>query len=75
MEKNLYAILYLLTEKPAALLVVKHEDTTGTRRDGQMALQELVGNYNKVTDDVIRSTMDKLVNSPMKRGQDPDDSF
>ena len=43
--------------------------------DGQMALQELVGNYNKVTDDVIRSTMDKLVNSPMKRGQDPDDSF
>ena len=39
--------------------MVKHEDTTGTRGDGPRALQELVGKYNKVTDEVIRSTMDK----------------
>ena len=29
-NEHLYAILFLLTEKPAALLVAKHEDTTDT---------------------------------------------
>ena len=50
-NEDLYAVLYLLTEKPAALLVTKHEDTTGTSGDGLKALQELVGKYNKVTDE------------------------
>ena len=53
-NEALYAIIYLLTEKPAAPLVVKHEDTTETRRDGQRALQELVGKHNKVADEFIR---------------------
>lgn len=38
-NEDLYAILYLLTEKPTALLIVKHEDTSGTSGNGQRALQ------------------------------------
>lgn len=74
-NEDLYAILYLLTEKPAALLVSKHEDATGTSGDGQKALQDLVGKYNKVTDEVIRAKMETLVNTPMTDQQDPDDFF
>ena len=65
-------MLFLLTEKPASLLVLKHENETGTTGDGQKALQELVSNYNKVTDEVIRAKMDKLVNTNMEQGEDPD---
>ena len=74
-NEDLYAILYLLTDKPAALLVAKHEDTAGTSGNGQRALLEIVSKYKKVTDEVILSTMDKLVNTMMKPGQDPDDDF
>ena len=73
-NEDLYAVLYLLTEKPAALLVAKHEDTAGTSGEGLKALQQLLGKYNKVADEVIRATMEKLNNS-MKQGQDPDDYF
>ena len=72
-NEDLYAILCLLTDKPASLLVLKHEDESGTSGDGLKALQELVGKYNKVTDEVIRATMEKLVNTSMNQGQDPDD--
>ena len=68
-----YAIIYLLTEKTAALLVAKHEDTTGTSGDQPKALQELVDKYNKVADEVIRATMERLVNTSVKQGQDTDD--
>ena len=61
--------------KPAALLVSKHEDTTGASGNGRQALLDLVGKYNKVTDDLIRSTMDKLVDSTMQLGQDPHEFF
>ena len=74
-NEDLYAILYLLTEKPASLLVLKHEDESATSGDGLKALQKLVGKYNKVTDEVIRATMEKLANTSMKQGQDPDDYF
>ena len=74
-NKDLYAIHYLFTDKPAALLVAKHEDTTGTSGNGQQALHELVNKYKKVTDEVIRSTMDQLVNTTMNQGEDPDDYF
>ena len=73
-EDDLYAILYLLTDKPAALLVAKHKDIIGTSGNGQQALFELVSKY-KVTDEVIRSTIDILVNTPIKEGEDPDDYF
>ena len=74
-NQDLYAILYLLTEKPASVLVLKHEDETGMTGDGQKAMQELVAKYNKVADEVIRVKMDKLVNSSMKHGKDPDSNF
>ena len=68
-------MLFLLTEKPASLRVLKHEDATGKTGDRQKALQELVSKYNKVTDEVIRAKMDKLVNSNMEQGEDPDSYF
>ena len=68
-------MLFLLTEKPAPLLVLKHEDETGTTGDRQKALQELVSKYNKVTDEVIRAKMDTLVNTNMEQGEDPDAYF
>ena len=51
-------MLFLLTEKPAYLLVLKHKDETGTTSDGQNVLKEPVSKYNKVTDEVIRAQMD-----------------
>ena len=71
----MYAMLFLLSEKPASLLVLKHEDETGMTGDGEKALQELVSKCNKVTDEVIRAKMDNLVNSNMKQGEDPDSYF
>ena len=55
--------------------MLKHEDESATSGDGLKALQKLVGKYNKVTDEVIRATMEKLANTSMKQGQDPDDYF
>ena len=74
-NQDLYAMRFLLKEKPAPLVVLKHEDETGTTGDGQNALQELVSKYNKVTDAVIRAKMDKLVNSNMEQAEDPDTYF
>ena len=68
-------MLFLLTEKPASLLVHKHEDETGTTGDGLKALQELVSKHNKVTNEVIRAKLDKLVNTNMKQGEDPNSYF
>ena len=65
-------MVFLLTVKPASLIALKHEDTTGTTGDGQQALQELILNHNKVTDKAIRSQMDKSVTSNIKQGEDPD---
>ena len=56
--------------------MLKHEDESGTNGDGQKTLEELVAKYNKVTDEVIRGTMEKkLVDTSIKQGQDPDDYF
>lgn len=74
-NEDLYAILYLLVELPAALSVQKHEDDNEISGDGQAAFRELNNNYNKVTDEVIRATMEELVNTPMEPGQNPDDYF
>ena len=74
-ENDLYAMLFLLTERQASPLVLKHKDETGTTGDGQKALQELVSKYNKVTDGVIRDKIDKIVNTNMEQGEDPDSSF
>jgi len=74
-NEDLYAILFLLTEKPAANLVLKHEHPDGMSGNGQQALEELVQKYNKVTDEVVRAAMDKLVNTAMTHNQDPDDFF
>ena len=74
-NEDLYVIMYLLVELPAALCVQKYEDESEISGDGQAASKELCRNYDKVTDEVIRATVEELVNTPMKPGQNPDDYF
>ena len=74
-NRDLYAMLYLLVELLVALCVQKYEDESEISGDGQAAFKELCGNYDKVTDEVIRATMEELANTPMEPGQNPDDYF
>ena len=74
-NEDLYAILFLLVELPAALSIQKHEDDTGISGDGQAAFEELCNNYDRVTDEVIRAKMEELENNPMNPGENPDDYF
>ena len=74
-NEDLYAMLYLLVELPAALCVQKYEDEREINGDGEAAFKELCGNYDKVTDEVTRATMEELANTPMEPGQNPDDYF
>ena len=64
-----------LVELPAALCVQKYEDESKISGDGQASFKELCGSYDKVTDEVIRATMEELVNTPMEPGQNLDDYF
>lgn len=74
-NEDLYAILYLLVDLPAALAIQKHEHDNEISGDGQSAFKTLCENYNKVTDEVIRSTMEELQNTHMNPGENPDDYF
>ena len=65
----------MLTEQPAQLLVLKHEDKAGIRGNGQKAWQELESKFIKVTDEVIRAKLAELAATIMKAEQDPDDYF
>ena len=71
-NEDLYAILFLLVELPAALSIQKHEDDTGISGDGQAAFEELCNNYDRVTDEVIRAKMEELENNPMNPGENPE---
>jgi len=73
-NEDLYAILFLVTEKPAALLVAKHaDDSRGTRGDGQAAMNELEAKYLSITNESIRATQRALTEIQMEVGQDPDE--
>ena len=74
-NEDLYAMLFLLVELPVSLCVQKHENDDEISGDGQAAFKELCNTYDKVTDEVIRATMEELVNTPMEPGQNPDDYF
>ena len=74
-NEDLYAMLFLLVELPASLCVQKRENDDEISGDGQAAFKELCNTYDKVTDEVIRATMEELVNTPMEPGQNPDDYF
>ena len=50
-NEDLYAMLYLLIELPAALCGQKYEDESEISGDGQAAFKKLYGNYDKVTDE------------------------
>ena len=68
-------MLFLLVELPASLCVQKHENDDEISGGGQAAFKELCNTYDKVTDEVIRATMEELVNTPIEPGQNPDDYF
>ena len=55
--------------------MLKRKDESGTSEDGLKALQELVGKYNKVTDEVIRANHGKARQHQHEGSQDPDDYF
>ena len=74
-NEDLYSMLFLLVELPGSLCVQKHENDDEISGDGQAAFKELCNTYDKVTDEVIRATMEDLVNTPMEPGQNPDDYF
>ena len=74
-NEDLYAMLFFLVELPASLCVQKHENDDEISGDGQAAFKELCNTYDKVTDEVIRATMEELMNTPMELGQNPDDYF
>ena len=74
-NEDLYAMLFLLVELPASLCVQKPENDDEISGDGQAAFKELCNTYDKVTDEVIRATMEELMNTPMGPGQNPDDYF
>ena len=74
-NEDLYAMLFLLVELPASLCVQKHVNDDEISGDGQAAFKELCNTYDKVTDEVIRATMEELMNTPMEPGQNPDDYF
>ncbi|CBJ33437.1 expressed unknown protein [Ectocarpus siliculosus] len=65
----------LRLRKTRRQLEQKHDDDTDISGDGQAAFEALNLNYNKVTDEVIRATMEELINTPMETGQTPDVYF
>ncbi|CAN0166623.1 unnamed protein product, partial [Pylaiella littoralis] len=67
-------VLFLITNKPAALLVEKHgQGSRGTRGDGKAALKELESKYLRITNETIRATQKDLAAMRMSDGQDPDE--
>lgn len=72
---DLYASIALLTEKPARRFIIKHEDETGNSENKQKGLQKMATKYKKVTDEIIRGSMERLGNTSMEPDQDPDDNF
>ena len=63
-DEDLYVMLYLLVELPAALCVQKYGDESEISDDGQAAFKELCGNYDKVADEIIREHADGAWTKP-----------
>ena len=65
---DLYAILYLVTDKAAALLVAMHAYAKrGTRGDGQAAMKQLEEKYLRVTNETIRALQAALAATSMSQ--------
>lgn len=72
---DLYVILFIVAQKPAFLIVLKHENATGTSGDGQKAPEDLQEKYIKITDETIRAKTAELAATTMESRQDPDGYF
>ena len=72
-NQDLYAILYLVTDKAAALLVAVHAyDERRTRGDDRGAMQELEEKYLRVTNETIRAVQAALSATSMEPDEDPE---
>ena len=70
---DLYAILYLVTDKAAALLVTSHAyDERGTRGNRQKAMKDLEDKYPRVSNEIIRALQAELAATSMEPDEDPD---
>lgn len=69
--------MFILTQKPTSVLVLKHKDENGTGGKGKKgsAGATVVAKYNKVKGEVVHATMERLVSTSVKLDQDPDDPF
>ena len=68
---DLYAILYLVTDKATALLVAAHAyDERSTRGNGQKAMKELEDKYLRVSNETIRALQAEV--AAMEPVEDPD---
>ena len=66
-------ILFLATDKAAALLVAMHAyDERGTRDDGKKAIKEPEGKYLRVTDESIRALQAALAATTIGPDENPD---
>ena len=70
-NEDLFAILYLATDKAATLLVAMHAyDERGIRGDGQKAIKELEEKYLRITDETIRALQAALAATTMGPDED-----
>ena len=70
---DLYAVLYLVTDKAVALLVSAHAyDERSTRGNGQKATKKLEDKYLRVFNETIRVLQAELTAKSMEPNEDPD---
>ena len=46
-----YAILFMVTQNPASLIMLKHDDATGPSGDGRKTWEELQEKHLKITEE------------------------
>ena len=72
----MFAILYLITERQASLLVTKHaEGARGTHGNGSKAVKQLESNCLKITNKTICATQEAIAATSSTCGQDPNNSI
>lgn len=75
-NQDLFVALFLLTSGSAQLMVRKHKAAiTSTRGDGISAWNDLTAKYLSKSKEARRALLQRLHDTKMSHGQDPDDYF
>lgn len=72
---DLLTIYYYLDEKAAKCLELHRQVENGPTEDGKESLQELVGKYFQIIDEIFPETIGSVVNTCRKQGQNTDVTF